>query len=182
MHGQPIDAERVSAPGCLTSESGFWARGTVMYAGHRHLCAVPSSMRGAVIYVTYVGNDIYAFPTSSVVPGPAECRSPEPITTCLSDQITARAYGFRAPARVSCGPSLRPRNDASRLGERRHLCHLCGKTTSMAVHGLPARTRAGPVIRSTNRHCETSPMTSMAKPSSMRARRPAPQSRAPDRR
>jgi hypothetical protein len=84
----------------------------VIYGEKRHLCS----------------SVIYARPQNrSVVPGPAEGRSPEPIIPSLSDQITARAYGFRAPERVSFGPSLRPRNDVPRLGERRHLCHLCGK-------------------------------------------------------
>src|SRR5262249_15137421 len=67
-------------------------------------------------------------PTHSVVPGPAEGRSPEPITVMLSDQITARAYGFRARRCAA------PRNDAPRLRraassmkknviyDARHLC------------------------------------------------------------
>ena len=55
-------------------------------------------------------------PTHGVVPGRRAAASPGPITPGLSDQITARAYGFRAPA------FGRPRNDG---------CGLPSATTSM---------------------------------------------------
>ncbi len=38
-------------------------------------------------------------------------RNPESIATTFAAQITSGEYGFRAPARGPCGPSLRPRND-----------------------------------------------------------------------
>jgi hypothetical protein len=51
-------------------------------------------------------------PKHGVVPGPAAGRSPGTITPILSNQLTSREYGFRAPA---CG---RPRNDGLRIVER----------------------------------------------------------------
>ena len=57
-------------------------------------------------------------PTHGVVPGRREAASPGTITTSLSDYTTAQEYRLRAPARRSCGPSLRPRNDVLRIGER----------------------------------------------------------------
>jgi len=51
-------------------------------------------------------------PMHSVVPGRREAASPGTITTCLSDQLTAPEYGFRARA------FGRPRNDRLRFVER----------------------------------------------------------------
>jgi hypothetical protein len=44
-------------------------------------------------------------PTHSVIPGRRAAASPESITTGLSAQITARAYGFRGPS-LRSGPGM----------------------------------------------------------------------------
>jgi hypothetical protein len=77
-------------------------------------------------------------PTHCVIPGRRAAASPESITTNTSDKITARDYGFRAPA---CG---RPRNDRQRIAEEassmdedviygrsRHLC------AGVAIYAMP---------------------------------------------
>ena len=65
--------------------------------------------------VIYVGTVIYAFPTSSVVPGPAEGRSPESITPTF-DVTLRRSQTARFVVMDSGLAGYRPRPGMTGMG------------------------------------------------------------------